>query len=90
MAEVLRVDDVMRELIATGRGRYPLRCGRHRACERCCVWPAAGGVSVPLVEQKLTIELECCYSMGHGRVVFEGTPAELRADAYVRREWLEV
>jgi branched-chain amino acid transport system ATP-binding protein len=51
------------------------------------------GVSVLLVEQKLTIALEVsqrCYVMGHGRVVFEGTPAELRADAYVRREWLEV
>ena len=51
------------------------------------------GVSVLLVEQKLTIALEVsqrCYVMGHGRVEFEGTPAELRADAYVRREWLEV
>jgi branched-chain amino acid transport system ATP-binding protein len=51
------------------------------------------GVSVLLVEQKLTIALEVsqrCYVMGHGRVVFEGTPAALRADAYVRREWLEV
>jgi branched-chain amino acid transport system ATP-binding protein len=51
------------------------------------------GVSVLLVEQKLTIALEisqrCCV-MGHGSIVFEGTPAELRADAYVRKEWLEV
>jgi len=28
--------------------------------------------------------------MGHGRVVFEGTPAELRANEAVRKEWLEV
>jgi branched-chain amino acid transport system ATP-binding protein len=51
------------------------------------------GVSVLLVEQKLTIALEIsqrCYVMGHGSIVFEGTPAELRADAYVRKEWLEV
>ncbi len=51
------------------------------------------GVSVLLVEQKLTIALsisERCYVMGHGSIVFEGTPAELRADAYIRKEWLEV
>jgi branched-chain amino acid transport system ATP-binding protein len=27
---------------------------------------------------------------GHGRVVFEGTPSELAADATVRHAWLEV
>jgi branched-chain amino acid transport system ATP-binding protein len=51
------------------------------------------GVAVLLVEQKLTIALaisQRCYVMGHGSIVFEGTPAELRADAYVRKEWLEV
>ena len=51
------------------------------------------GVSVLLVEQKLTIALqisERCYVMGHGSIVFEGTPAQLRADAYIRKEWLEV
>lgn len=51
------------------------------------------GVSVLLVEQKLTIALqisERCYVMGHGSIVFEGTPASLRADAYIRKEWLEV
>ncbi|MEQ1683561.1 MAG: ABC transporter ATP-binding protein [Burkholderiaceae bacterium] len=51
------------------------------------------GVSVLLVEQKLTIALqisERCYVMGHGSIVFEGTPAALRADAYIRKEWLEV
>jgi branched-chain amino acid transport system ATP-binding protein len=51
------------------------------------------GMSVLLVEQKLTIALEVadrCLVMGHGAIVFSGTPAELRADANVRREWLEV
>jgi branched-chain amino acid transport system ATP-binding protein len=51
------------------------------------------GVAILLVEQKLTIALEISqrlYVMGHGRIVFEGTPADLRADAGVRKEWLEV
>jgi branched-chain amino acid transport system ATP-binding protein len=51
------------------------------------------GMSVLLVEQKLTIALEVadrCLVMGHGQIVFTGTPAALRADATVRREWLEV
>ncbi|PPE70614.1 ABC transporter ATP-binding protein [Caldimonas thermodepolymerans] len=51
------------------------------------------GVSVLLVEQKLTIALEIserCYVMGHGRIVFEGTPEELRSNSYIRKEWLEV
>jgi branched-chain amino acid transport system ATP-binding protein len=53
----------------------------------------ARGLSVLLIEQKLTIALEIsqrCVVMGHGRVVFEGTPADLRANAAVRKEWLEV
>ena len=51
------------------------------------------GISVLLIEQKLTIALEIsqrCYVMGHGSIVFEGTPAELRGNAYIRKEWLEV
>jgi branched-chain amino acid transport system ATP-binding protein len=51
------------------------------------------GLAVLLVEQKLTIALdisERCYVMGHGQVVFEGTPTELRANEYIRKEWLEV
>ena len=51
------------------------------------------GLAVLLVEQKLTIALEIserCLVMGHGQIVFEGTPAELRANAAVRKEWLEV
>jgi branched-chain amino acid transport system ATP-binding protein len=51
------------------------------------------GISVLLVEQKLTIALEVsqrCLVMGHGQIVFEGTPADLRANVDVRKEWLEV
>jgi len=51
------------------------------------------GVSVLLVEQKLTIALqisERCYVMGHGSIVFEGTPDDLRRNADIRKEWLEV
>jgi branched-chain amino acid transport system ATP-binding protein len=51
------------------------------------------GMAVLLVEQKLTIALEVadrCLVMGHGQIVFEGTPADLRANAAIRKEWLEV
>jgi branched-chain amino acid transport system ATP-binding protein len=51
------------------------------------------GISVLLVEQKLAIALEISqrvYVMGHGAIVFEGTPQDLRANANIRREWLEV
>jgi branched-chain amino acid transport system ATP-binding protein len=51
------------------------------------------GIPILLVEQKLAIALdisERVYMLGHGRVVFEGTPAELRAAHAVRKEWLEV
>ena len=54
---------------------------------------ARRGVAILLVEQKLTIALTISrrvYVMGHGRVVFEGTPADLRANDGVRKEWLEV
>lgn len=51
------------------------------------------GISVLLIEQKLTIALEISqrvYVMGHGHMVFDGTPGELRANELIRREWLEV
>ncbi|HEX3996610.1 MAG TPA: ABC transporter ATP-binding protein [Acetobacteraceae bacterium] len=54
---------------------------------------ARRGVSILLVEQKLTIAMRISqrlYVMGHGRIVFEGTPADIDANADVRREWLEV
>ena len=53
----------------------------------------ARGISVLLIEQKLTIALEIaqrCLVMGQGRIVFEGTPSDLRNNAVVRKEWLEV
>ena len=51
------------------------------------------GISVLLVEQKLAIALEISqrvYVMGHGAIVFEGSPADLRANGAIRKEWLEV
>jgi branched-chain amino acid transport system ATP-binding protein len=50
-------------------------------------------VSVLLIEQKLAIALDISqrvYVMGHGHIVFEGSPADLKRDAQVRKEWLEV
>jgi len=51
------------------------------------------GISALLVEQKLSISLqisERLYLMGHGKIVFQGTPGDLRANEGVRKEWLEV
>jgi branched-chain amino acid transport system ATP-binding protein len=51
------------------------------------------GVSVLLVEQKLAIALDISqrvYVMGHGHIVFEGTPRALRENVQIRKEWLEV
>jgi branched-chain amino acid transport system ATP-binding protein len=51
------------------------------------------GVAVLLVEQKLAIALEVssrCLVMGQGRIVFEGTPAQLRADSDTQRQWMGV
>ena len=54
---------------------------------------AERNVSILLVEQKLTIAMHIShrvYVMGHGRIVFEGTPADLKRNEAVRKEWLEV
>ena len=54
---------------------------------------ARSGVAVLLVEQKLAIALRISqrlYVMGHGRVVFEGTPSDLQANDAIRSEWLAV
>ena len=54
---------------------------------------AERGVSILLVEQKLAIAMKVStrvYVMGHGRIVFEGTPAELGKNPEIRKEWLEV
>ncbi|MCU4118550.1 ABC transporter ATP-binding protein [Variovorax sp. N23] len=51
------------------------------------------GISVLLIEQKLTIAMaisDRALVMGHGSIVFDGTPDSLRADATTRKEWLEV
>jgi branched-chain amino acid transport system ATP-binding protein len=51
------------------------------------------GVAILLVEQKLNIALKISqrlYVMGHGKIVFEGTPVQLKENTAVRKEWLEV
>jgi len=51
------------------------------------------GISILLVEQKLVIALEISrrlFVMGHGKIVFEGTSEDLRANDTIRKEWLEV
>jgi len=51
------------------------------------------GVAILLVEQKLSIALKISqrlYVMGHGQIVYEGTPDSLMNNEAVRREWLEV
>jgi branched-chain amino acid transport system ATP-binding protein len=50
-------------------------------------------IAILLVEQKLAIALRISrrlYVMGHGRMVFEGSPADFNGNDTVRREWLEV
>jgi branched-chain amino acid transport system ATP-binding protein len=54
---------------------------------------AGRGTAILLIEQKLTIALAISrrlYVMGQGRIVFEGTAAELHDNPAVRSEWLEV
>jgi branched-chain amino acid transport system ATP-binding protein len=54
---------------------------------------ARRGVSILLVEQKLSIAMRIShrvYVMGHGQIVFEGTPTELKDNEAIRKEWLEV
>ena len=51
------------------------------------------GVSVVLVEQKLAIALKVSTRvcvMGHGHIVFEGSPAQLLADTAMQQQWLAV
>lgn len=54
---------------------------------------ARRGIAILLVEQKLSIAMKIShrlYVMGHGKVVYEGTPDSLRRADGVRAEWLEV
>jgi branched-chain amino acid transport system ATP-binding protein len=51
------------------------------------------GVSVVLVEQKLAIALKVSNRvcvMGHGRIVFEGTPQDLTSNPQLMKDWLAV
>ena len=53
----------------------------------------ARGISILLIEQKLTIAMDISdrvLVMGHGSIVFSGSPDDLRRDVHTRREWLEV
>ena len=59
----------------------------------CIVDMHRKGLSVVLVEQKLAIALKVSTRvclMGHGRIVFEGTPQALTADPQLVSEWLAV
>ena len=54
---------------------------------------ASRGVAILLVEQKLNVALRIShrlYVMGHGQIVYEGTPATLKLADEIRSEWLEV
>ena len=71
-------------------GLAPMLVEQVAACLRML---RAQGCTVILMEQKLTLALDLadrCLVLGHGRVVLDGTPAALQANAAVRREWLEV
>ncbi len=54
---------------------------------------AKTGVAILLVEQKLSIALKIAnrvYVMGHGEIVYSGTPEEFKTRDDIRKEWLEV
>ena len=54
---------------------------------------AEKGVSILLVEQKLTIAFNLSkrlFIMGHGKVVYEGTPVDINNNKSIIKEWLEV
>lgn len=51
------------------------------------------GISILLVEQKLTIAFNLSnrlYVMGHGKIVYEGSAQEIKNNNTVIKEWLEV
>ncbi|MFC2967046.1 ABC transporter ATP-binding protein [Acidimangrovimonas pyrenivorans] len=53
----------------------------------------ARGVAMLLIEQKMSLALDVATRvavMGHGRIVFEGSPRELTESSDITREWLEV
>ena len=63
------------------------------AVRQCILDMRQRGVSVLLVEQKLAIALKVsdrvCV-MGHGQIVFEGTPGEVAANDRLLADWLAV
>ena len=61
--------------------------------EKLLIKIAQKGVSILLVEQKLTIAFKLSkrlYVMGHGKVVYEGTPKNIKENQSIIKEWLEV
>ena len=63
------------------------------AVGQCILDMRRRGVSVLLVEQKLAIALKVSTRvcvMGHGHIVFEGSPAQLLADPAMQQQWLAV
>ena len=51
------------------------------------------GVTILLIEQKLSIALDISqmvHVMGHGEIVYSGTPEAFRTRDDIRREWLEI
>lgn len=51
------------------------------------------GLAVVLLEQKLSMAMrvtDTVLVMGHGQIVFSGTPKAFNDDASIRRQWLEV
>ena len=54
---------------------------------------AKKGISILLVEQKLTIAFNLSkklFIMGHGKIVYEGTPVDVNNNKSIIKEWLEV
>ena len=51
------------------------------------------GVTVLLVEQKMMMAMKIvskCFVVGHGEIVFQGDPGEIRNSPEIRKKWLEV
>ena len=54
---------------------------------------AQQGISILLVEQKLQIAMRISHRvlvMGHGQIVFTGTPQKLMENKNIQKEWIEV
>jgi len=54
---------------------------------------ARSGTGILLIEQKLVVALDvssCVFVMGHGKVVFTGSPVELRKSPDISCQWLAI